>query len=48
MEKNQECKTCKQKGPGKFQIGTIILGFYILGAAIYGTIQIIKNIIGQF
>jgi hypothetical protein len=44
----KECKTCKQKGPGKFQIGTIILGVYILFSSCYGTIQIVKEIINLF
>ena len=44
----KECKSCKQKGPGKFQIGTIILGVYILFSAGYGTVQIVKNIINFF
>ena len=39
------CKTCKQKGPSPFQYGTIIIGFYILSAAVYGTIEIIRNIV---
>jgi hypothetical protein len=42
------CKTCKQKGPGKFQIGVIILGFYIIASAIYGTYTFVKNIIDIF
>ena len=42
------CKTCKQKGPSNVQYGIIILGFYILSTAIYGTIEIIKNIIEFF
>jgi hypothetical protein len=41
----KECKSCKQKGPGNFQIGTIILGLYILLSSGYGTVQIIKEII---
>jgi hypothetical protein len=45
---SKECNTCKQKGPGKAQITTIVLGFYLLGAAIYGTIQIIKDIFNIF
>jgi hypothetical protein len=44
----KECKSCKQKGPGKFQIGAIIAGFYILFSASYGTIQIFKEIIKLF
>lgn len=41
----EDCKTCKQKGPSPFQYGTIIIGFYILSAAVYGTIEIIRNIV---
>ena len=52
MENNEqqksECKTCKEKGPGTFQIGTIILGFYILFISIYGTIELFKGIISLF
>ena len=44
----KECQTCKQKGPGKFQVGTIIFGFYMLFATCYGTIQIVKDIINFF
>jgi len=44
----KECKSCKQKGPGNFQIGTIILGVYILFSAGYGTVQIVKEIINFF
>jgi hypothetical protein len=42
------CKTCKQKGPGKFQIGVIVLGFYIIGTTIYGTYTLINDIISYF
>jgi hypothetical protein len=42
------CKTCKEKGPSKFQIGAIVLGFYVLGMTIYGTIEFVKNIMGYF
>lgn len=52
MENNEkqksECKTCKQKGPGTFQIGSIILGFYVLITSIYGTIELYKNIVSFF
>lgn len=52
MENNEkqksECKTCKQKGPGTFQIGSIILGFYVLITSIYGTIELFKGIIYLF
>jgi hypothetical protein len=42
------CKTCKQKGPGKFQIWSIVVGFYVLGMTIYGTYIFIKDIINYF
>jgi hypothetical protein len=42
------CKTCKQKGPGKFQIGIIILGFYLIASAIYGTIEFAKDVVEYF
>lgn len=48
MENNNQnvgCKKCKQKGPGAFQIGSIILGFYVIAISIYGTIELVKNII---
>jgi hypothetical protein len=44
-QQKSECKTCKQKGPGAFQIGSIILGFYVLITSIYGTIELFKDII---
>jgi hypothetical protein len=42
------CTSCKQKGIKKGQIGSIILGLYIMGAAVYGTIIIVNNIINLF
>lgn len=52
MENNEqqksECKKCKQKGPGVFQIGSIILGFYILGSSIYVTTLLIKEFLNLF
>ena len=42
------CKTCKEKGPGKFQIGVIILGLYIVGTSILGTMTLVKDIISLF
>jgi hypothetical protein len=40
-----ECKKCNQKPTSKAQYTTIVVGFYILGAAIYGTIVLINNLI---
>jgi hypothetical protein len=51
MENNKqtsECKTCKQRGPSKSQIGAIILGFYVLFSSIYGTVKIIDYISSIF
>lgn len=44
----KDCKKCKQKGPGVIQIGTIILGFYIIISSVYGTMTFIKDIIEYF
>jgi len=41
----KECKTCKQKGFTNGQLVMLSASFYILFAAIYGTIKIIKEII---
>jgi hypothetical protein len=43
-----ECKQCNQKPVSKGQYLTIIFGIYLLGSSIYGTIQIIKNLISLF
>ena len=43
-----ECKQCNQKPVSKGQYLTIIFGVYLLGSSIYGTIQIIKNLILLF
>jgi|LauGreDrversion4_2_1035121.scaffolds.fasta_scaffold01414_14 hypothetical protein len=48
MEQNKkECKQCK-KGLNNSQISMLVLGFYILGSSVYGTIQLIKLIKGLF
>ena len=41
----EECKTCKQKGLTNGQLSMLFAAFYILFAAIYGTIKIVKEII---
>jgi hypothetical protein len=43
-----ECQKCNQKPTSKSQYVTIIVGFYLLGAAIYGTITLIKDLISLF
>jgi len=48
QQTEQGCKTCKQKGPGPVQVGSIILGSYLLFASIYGTITIVKEIMNYF
>jgi hypothetical protein len=47
-EPKKECKTCKQSGLTNFQKGSVILGLYILISAIYGTVELIKDIISYF
>jgi len=48
MSEEKECKKCKQKNTSVKQILIGIAGFYTIFAAIYGTIQIIHNIINLF
>ena len=43
-----ECKKCNQKPTSKGQYATIVGGFYLLGAAIYGTIKLINDLISYF
>jgi len=43
-----ECQKCNQKPTSKSQYVTIAVGFYLLGAAIYGTIVLIKDLISLF
>jgi hypothetical protein len=43
-----ECQKCNQKPTSKAQYATIAVGFYLLGAAIYGTITLIKDLISLF
>lgn len=45
MEK--QCNSCK-KGLSLQQKGLFISSFFILGTSIYGTIQLIKNLISLF
>ena len=44
----KECKSCKQKGISSNQIGMLILGIYLLGAAIYGTVTLFGKLIELF
>ncbi len=48
MSEEKECKTCNQTGPGKVQLGVIIVGFYMIFSSIYGTIQMVKDVINYF
>jgi len=41
------CNKCK-KGMSRGQWGILIFGLYMFGAAVYGTIQIIKDIVSLF
>lgn len=41
-KKNKGCSSCKQKGLNYNQWFMVILGFYILFSAIYGTIELVK------
>lgn len=44
----KECKSCKQKGIKLGQLSMIITSFYILFAAIYGTIKLVQEVIHLF
>jgi hypothetical protein len=48
MSEEKECKKCNKKNTSVKQILMGLLGFYVLGTSIYGTIQIIHNIINLF
>jgi hypothetical protein len=41
------CSKC-QKGMSKTQWGMLIFGLYMFGAAVYGTIEMIKDVISLF
>ena len=43
-----ECQKCNQKPTSKSQYVTIAVGLYLLGAAIYGSIILFKDIISLF
>lgn len=42
MENEQGCKKCQKKGLSGSKWVMVILSFYILFSAIYGTIQLFK------
>lgn len=43
------CSSCKSNsGVNNVKWGVMILGAYMLGSSIYGTIELIKNIIEYF
>lgn len=45
---NKECKTCKQESIKPSQLVILLSSFYILFAAIYGTIKLVQNILSFF
>lgn len=47
MATEKNCKKCGKPSSYK-HIGIIVLGFYVLTATIYGTIEILKQIISLF
>ena len=42
-----KCQACK-RGMNNTQIGLLVVSAYILVSSIYGTIELIKNLIGFF
>ena len=45
---NKECKECKKTDMSQMKVGIVILGFYLMGSSVYGTIVLIKNLIELF
>jgi len=43
----KECKKCSQTSSYK-HIGVVVLGTYVLFATIYGSIEIVKDVISLF
>jgi hypothetical protein len=48
MSETKGCKQCQQKNTNSKQIALGILGFYMLGSSIYGTIELFKLIVNYF
>jgi hypothetical protein len=48
MSEEKECKKCKQKNTSVKQILMGLAGFYLLFSAIYGTIQIVHDLVNLF
>jgi hypothetical protein len=48
MSEEKKCKKCSKRNATIRQILMGVVGFYVLGTSIYGTIQIIHNIIALF
>lgn len=48
MTETKGCKKCQQKNTNLKQIFLGILGFYMLGCAIYVTAQLFNNLINLF
>lgn len=48
MSNKKECNECKKTPFDAKQVPIILLGFYILFSSVYGTIEIVKDIISLF
>jgi hypothetical protein len=46
-QEKKECSSCK-KNPAKFKAKASIVGIFILATSIYGTVEIVKNILNYF
>lgn len=43
------CSSCKSNdGVNKVQWGVMIIGFYMVGTSIYGTVELVKKLIALF
>lgn len=48
MSNKKECNECKKTPFDAKQVPVILFGTYLLFSAVYGTIEIVKDIISMF
>jgi hypothetical protein len=48
MSKEKECSQCKKTPYNQKQWVVVLIGSYLLFASVYGTIEVVKNLIQLF
>ena len=48
MAEIKGCKSCKKTKMKNTKVGIVILGFFLIITSVYGTIELIKDIISLF